>query len=276
MMKFDAPEPSSADEVCGKRLVLYREQGLGDMIQFARFARVFADRGAKVTLVVHPALARLLTSLGPDIDVAADDAVPHADYAYPLMSAPYLLQTSVATIPAAMPYLAASAEAVEAWRARLGAKTGLRVGLTWSGNQNHVSDWARSIPFEQLRSVLGVPGVTYHSVQKDIRPADEAAMAGSGVFDHREALTDLAETAALISELDLVITVDTSIAHLAGALGKPVWILLATRFDWRWMAEGTTSPWYPTARLFRQAKPGAWSPVLADIKDALAKLASGQ
>jgi ADP-heptose:LPS heptosyltransferase len=139
-----------------------------------------------------------------------------------------------------------------------------------------VSDWARSIPFQTLEALLGVPGVTYHSVQKDVRADDAGALAASGVADHREALTDLAETAALISELDLVITVDTSVAHLAGALGKPVWVLLATRVDWRWMAEGPTSPWYPTARLFRQTKPGAWGPVLADVRAALETLASGQ
>ncbi len=276
LMKFDVPEPLSTDDVCGKRLTLFREQGLGDMIQYARFARTLADRGAKVTLLTYPALARLLPSLGPDIDIVAEDTVPEADYAYPLMSAPYLLQTAVETIPAQVPYLAAPAELGEAWRARLGVRTGLRVGLTWSGNQQHVSDWARSIPFETLRAVLGVPGVTYASVQKDVRPEDAAALVGSGVIDYREALTDLAETAALISELDLVITVDTSVAHLAGALGKPVWVLLATRVDWRWMAEGTTSPWYPTARLFRQAKPGAWGPVLAQVRTELEKMASGQ
>jgi hypothetical protein len=192
------------------------------------------------------------------------------------MSTPHLLGTTLETIPARVPYLAAPAELVEAWRGRLGAKTGLRVGLTWSGSQTHVSDWARSIPFDALRAVLDVPGVAYHSVQKDVRPGDAEALAASAVVDHRAALSDLAETAALISELDLVITVDTSVAHLAGALGKPVWILLATRVDWRWLAEGTTSPWYPTARLFRQAKPGAWGPVLAEVRTELEKMASGQ
>ncbi|NOT40498.1 MAG: tetratricopeptide repeat protein [Alphaproteobacteria bacterium] len=276
LMKFDQPEPLSADDVCGKRLTLYREQGLGDMIQYARFARAFADRGAKVTLVTYPALARLLPSLGPDIDIATDDMRPEADFAFPLMSAPYLLQTTLETIPAQVPYLAAPGELAAAWRERLGAKTGLRVGLTWSGSQSHVSDWARSMPFEQLRSVLGVSGATYRSVQKDVRPDDDAALAASGVCDWRGQLTDLAETAALISELDLVITVDTSVAHLAGALGKPVWILLATRVDWRWLAEGPASPWYPSARLFRQNTPGTWGTVLSEVRAALEELASGQ
>jgi hypothetical protein len=246
------------------------------MIQYARFAREFADRGAKVTLLTYPALARLLPSLGPDIDVVSDDLRPDGDFAYPLMSAPHLLQATVETIPAKTPYLSAPADLTAAWRARLGPKTGLRVGLTWSGNQSHVSDWARSIPFEALTAVLGVAGVSYVSVQKDVRPADAAALAESSVADYRTDLTDLAETAALISELDLVITVDTSVAHLAGALGKPVWILLATRVDWRWMAEGSTSPWYPTAKLFRQKAPGAWAPVLAEVRTALEALASGQ
>ena len=155
-------------------------------------------------------------------------------------------------------------------------KAGFRAGLSWSGNLGHVNDWARSIPFEALTALLGVPGVTYVSVQKDVRPADDVVLADSGVLDYRGELNDLAETAALIAELDLVITVDTSVAHLAGALGKPVWILLPTRVDWRWMAEGATSPWYPTAKLFRQKSPGAWAPVLADVRTALEALASGQ
>lgn len=276
LMKFDAPEPVSTDDVCGRQLTLYREQGLGDMIQYARFAREFADRGAKVTLLTYPTLARLLPSLGPDIAIASDDLRAEADFAYPLMSSTHLLQTAVDTIPNRVPYLAAPSELVTAWRERLGPKTGLRVGLTWSGNQGHVSDWARSIPFEDLRVLLDVPDVAYHSLQNYVRPGDDTVLAASEVADHRAELTDFAETAALISELDLVITVDTAAAHLAGALGKPVWILLPTRVDWRWMAEGTTSPWYPTARLFRQPSPGAWAPVLAEVRSALEKLASGQ
>lgn len=276
LMTFDQPEPLSTDDTCGRRITLFREQGLGDMIQYARFAREFADRGAKVTLLSYPALARLLPSLGPDIDIVTDDLRPEADLAYPLMSAPHLLQTTIESIPAKVPYLAAPAELLDAWQTRLGPKTRLRVGLTWSGNQQHVSDWARSIPFAELHAALNVPGVSFHSVQKDVRADDDVALAASGVADHRQALTDLAETAALISALDLVITVDTSVAHLAGALGKPVWILLATRVDWRWMAEGSTSPWYPTARLFRQQTPGAWAPVLAEVRAALETLTSGQ
>lgn len=270
--KFDLPEPSSLDDVKGKRLMLYREQGLGDIIQFARYARVFADQGVKVSVLTYPALARLLASLGEGIEIVSDGAVPSVDYAFPLMSAPLLAATTLQTVPAQVPYLRADDALVETWRARLAPGRGLRVGIAWSGNPQHQADWARSIPFEKTRRVLGVEGVTYFSVQKDVRAADEAALADSGVIDHRALLTDFSETAAMMAALDLVITVDTSVAHLAGALGVPVWIMLATRVDWRWLTAGDKSAWYPTARLFRQREHGEWDDVLDEVRDALSAL----
>jgi tetratricopeptide (TPR) repeat protein len=275
LTRFGLPEPSNIEDVRGKRLMLYREQGLGDVIQFARFARTFVERGARVSVLTYPPLAKLLASLGDDIAILVRDGAPaDADFAYPLMSAPVLLQTTAETIPAPTSYLTAPPELAGAWRDRLASlPSGLRVGLSWSGSAQHVNDWARSIPFDALKAILGVPAVTFVSVQKDVRASDEAALSESGVADFRVWLTDLAETAAMISELDLVITVDTSVAHLAGALGKPVWILLATRVDWRWLAEGTTSAWYPTARLFRQTKSGDWGSVLAEVRAALVALA---
>ena len=276
--RFDVPELASAFDAQGKRLMLYCEQGLGDIIQYARFARSFADRGAKVSVFAYPALARLLASLGADIEIVQPETpMPALDVVYPLMSATHILGTTLETIPARVPYLAAPTELVETWRVRLqGVRAGLRVGLAWSGSQTHVTDSARSIPFEKLRALLGVAGVTYFSVQKDVRASDEIALADSGVIDQRDLLTDFAETAALVQQLDLVVTVDTSVAHLAGALGKPVWVMLPTRVDWRWGAQGSTSPWYPTARLFRQTSAGDWAPVLADVRAALEALASAQ
>jgi hypothetical protein len=276
MIEIGAPEPASLADVQGKRLVLYREQGLGDVIQFARFARTFAEAGARVTILAFPALRRLLKSLGDDIEIVSDGSPVEGDFALPLMSAPALLGTTLETALSHVPYLNAPAALREVWRERVrgAAPRGLRVGLTWSGNVRHVNDWARSIPFETLSPLFDVPDVTYFSLQNEVRPAEEVSFTNSGVVDFRAHLTDFAETAALVSELDVVISVDTSVAHLAGALGKPLWVLLAKRVDWRWMATGDTSPWYPNACLFRQTAPGDWESAIDSVRAALTKLAA--
>lgn len=271
--RFEQPELQPGEDPRGRRLLLYGEQGLGDVVQYARFARSFADLGATVVLAVDPALNRLVRSLGDDIEVAPPDGpAPAFDVTCPLLSAPRVLGTTIESIPARVPYLAAPAELREAWRARLQSPPGnLRVGLSWSGNAQYANDSTRSIAFERLRAILDVPGVTFVSVQRDVRASDEKGIVQAGVLDVRSQLTDFAETAALLSQLDLAITVDTSIAHLAGALGRPVWVLLSAVSDWRWFEHRSDSPWYPTARLFRQRTVGDWEPVFADVKAALAR-----
>jgi tetratricopeptide (TPR) repeat protein len=274
--QFPQPELVAGEDPQGKRILLYGEQGMGDVIQFARFASVFAARGAKVVLAAYPALAPLLTTLGPEIEIVPPEgAAPVFDFTCPLLSAPHKLGTTIESIPATVPYLSVRQARRDAWRARLaGIAPGLRVGLAWSGNAQYANDWTRSIAFEKLGAILGVPGATYVCTQKDLRPSDEASFANAGVIDVRDELTDFGETAALIDQLDLVITVDTVLAHLAGALGKPVWVLLSAVSDWRWLEHRTDSPWYPTARLFRQRTLGDWAPVFAEVKAELSALSA--
>jgi tetratricopeptide (TPR) repeat protein len=276
--RFRQPELQKGEDPRGKSLLLFAEQGLGDIIQFARFARSFADRGAKVVLAVYPPLTRLLKSLGDDIVVVPPEGpAPDFELTCPLLSTPYVLGTTIDTIPARTPYLSAPAASVESWRAMLRERRGaLRVGLAWSGNPQYTNDSNRSLSFAQVAPFLDVLDVAFVSLQKDVRASDEDALARSGVADFRTQFGDLADTAALISALDLVITVDTSIGHLAGALGKPVWIMLSAVPDWRWLHGRNDSPWYPTARLFRQRALGVWDPVFADVKRELAVLASAR
>jgi hypothetical protein len=271
---FDQRELNTGEDPGGKRLLLYAEQGLGDTLQFARFAQTFAERGAEVKLAVDPALQRLLVSLGHDIlIISGDGPMPVFDVTCPLLSAPHKLGITLETIPSRIPYLSVPLASRAAWQGRLGTARALRVGLAWSGNPQNPNDWARSIAFEKLGSILEVSGVTFISLQKSVAPTHEQSFSPAGVIDFREYPTDFCELAALISELDLVITVDTVTAHLAGALGKSVWILLSAVSDWRWFQHRSDSPWYPTARLFRQRMIGKWEPVLIEVKSLLSAMA---
>jgi hypothetical protein len=274
--RVDQPELAPGADVKGKTLLLYSEQGMGDVIQYSRFARSFADKGANVVLSTYPALVPLLATLGRDIRVVGPDAPPaRYDLASPLLSAPHKLGITLETVPKHAPYLSAPLVLLDAWRGRLGAEApGLRVGLAWSGNPTYANDWTRSIAFERMRALMDVPGATFVNVQRDVRASDEAAFAASRIVDYRSFLTDFAETAALVSELDVVVTVDTSLAHLAGALGKPVLILLSAVSDWRWLEGRNDSVWYPTAKLFRQRELGNWTPVFDDVKAALRDMAA--
>jgi hypothetical protein len=225
-------------------------------------------------LATYPALTRVLATLGDDIEIAPPSGpVPQVDLTCPLLSVPHKLGVTLETIPRA-PYLSAPTDIAHAWSARLQVDRGLRVGLAWSGNTQYVNDATRSLRLEQLRTILDVPHVRFVSVQRDVRPAEEDLLRALPIADYRTLLTDFAETAGLIATLDLVISVDTSIAHLAGALGKPVWVLLSAVSDWRWLECRSDSPWYPTARLFRQRAIGEWDAVLAEVRAALGELAA--
>lgn len=276
--QFPQPEVEVGQDIRGKTLLLHSEQGMGDIIQFARFAFDFADRGAKVVLATYPPLVSLLKTLGRRIEVVPPEGpAPAFDLTCPLMSAPHKLGMTLETIPAPIPYLSAAPALTGVWRERLSADApGLRVGVAWSGNPQYANDWTRSIAFEKLRAIMDVPGATFVNVQRDLRVADEAAFAASSIVDYRLFLTDFAQTAALVSELDVVVTVDTALGHLAGALGKPVWILLSAVSDWRWLEKRSDSPWYPTVRLFRQRTLGDWEPVFAEVKAGLARLAASR
>jgi tetratricopeptide (TPR) repeat protein len=263
----------------GKTILLHAEQGLGDTLQFCRYAALVSKLGAKVVLEVPSSLMRLMTTLdGVGQLVEAGQPLPPFDCHCPLLSLPLPFRTDEASIPASTPYLFADTEAVRAWGERIDAQADrrLKVGLVWAGeNRSHVAelrriDERRSIALERFAPVVEVPGVCFFSLQKGAAASQLAGSALSGcVVDYTEDLHDFADTAALVANLDLVISVDTSTAHLAGALGKPVWIL--NRFDtcWRWLLERSDTPWYPHARLFRQPALGDWDSVMRATREAL-------
>jgi tetratricopeptide (TPR) repeat protein len=270
--KRDYPQPQwRGEDIAGKTVLIYSEQGFGDTIQFCRYAAPLAERGARVVFEVESQMQRLAQSLaGPAEVLTKGSPPPDFDFHCPLMSLPFAFGTELATIPARTPYLSASADAVAAWQARLPQDGRRKIGLCWSGNAAHHRDGERSIAFDALAPLLDADA-TFVVVQKDVREADAAALNARGdILQAGDALGDFADTAALVTQLDLVITVDTSVAHLAGALGKPVWVLLPRIPDWRWLLGRDDSPWYPTARLFRQDDSAAWPPVIARVREALA------
>ena len=256
----------------GKTIVLHAEQGLGDTIQFCRYAPLMAERGAAVTLAVQPPLRRLLSEL-PGVPSCHDvgGALPPFDFLMPLASLPRLFDTTRSTIPSPQGYLRAPQEAVLRWRAKLAApRPALRIGLAWGGNPEQSNDRNRSATLEALLPLLGVPGTQFYNLQVGPRAAELAQhRLGDRLIDLAPDLTDFAETAAAMTALDLVITVDTSVAHLAGALGRPGWVALTTLPDWRWHRSGADNPWYASLRLFRQPNRGDWASVVAEIGVAL-------
>ena len=270
----------SGESLAGKTILFYGEQGFGDVLQFVRFATPVALRGARVILEVQPALVALLSTVkGVAQVVAAGQPLPPFDVTLPMMGAPFLLETTLETIPADVPYLQAPADRVAHWRDRLAMLTGLKVGLVWAGAPRSTEpratavDRRRSIALAAMALLLSLPGVSFVSLQKGGAAGEVAGIDASlRPLVVMDGIEDFAETAAIVATLDLVITVDTAVAHLAGALGKPVWIL--SRFDgcWRWMEGRQDSPWYPTARLFRQRRPGDWAEVVVRVATALEDL----
>ena len=257
----------------GSRILLHAEQGMGDTLQFVRYVPFVAARGARVVLEVQPRLYRLLaqTRGAPEI-ICRGEALPEFDWQCPLLSLPLATGTGLNTIPAQIPYLYPDPAQAEAWRQRLSGNS-LRVGLAWAGNPLHPHEFWRSIPLEQLAPLTKLEGATFYSLQMGA-PAGQLKQWGSQarVIDLQEEQKDFADTAAIVENLDLVISIDTSVAHLAGAMGKPVWVMLCKSADWRWMLEREDSPWYPAARLFRQSTMGNWQDVVTRIEHELRKL----
>ena len=256
-------------DVSGKTLLLHHEQGYGDAIQFSRYAPLVAQRAARVIIAVPRALRKLMDTLGSGVEVVADgDPMPAHDYCCGLMSLPAVFDTTPENVPASVPYLKADLAAVNDWRRRLGAPSGARLGLVWSGRRYPPINRPRDIPLETIRPLLGVDA-EFVSLQQGLTQQERELLGHhSNVTLHGEGLTDFADTAALVENLDLVITVDTAIAHLAGALGKPVWLLNRFASCWRWLLARTDSPWYPTMRLFRQPSLGDWEHVVEDVRTA--------
>jgi tetratricopeptide (TPR) repeat protein len=268
----DRPFWLGAEPVVGKTILLHAEQGYGDTLQFCRYASLVEARGATVVLEVPAALKTLLGSLrGVSRIVSEGDPTPAFDLQCPLMSLPLAFGTNLDTIPATTPYLRTDPALRRAWRQRLdeidrGGR--LRVGLTWSGNPRHNNDESRSIPLAGLAPLYGLDA-TFVSLQPAVRERDVAALTQSGIIDFGSELIDFADSAALVDVLDLVISVDTSVVHLAGALGRPFWVLLPHVPDWRWLLDRADSPWYAGACLFRQGKPGDWLALIGQVTQAL-------
>ena len=289
-MRRDFSQPMWRGEpLSGQRVLIHAEQGFGDALQFVRYVSLVAQRGAHVMVECWPEIKSLLASVeGIAEIITKGDPLPDFALHCPMMSLPLVFGTRVETIPVPIPYLHADPAKVALWRERLqqamlrhDQRDMLRVGLVWAGgvrshqlNADRI-DRRRSLLLSQLAPLAKVPGVVFFSLQKGA-PATQAQTPPEemALLDWSDELRDFADTAALVECLDLVVTVDTAVAHLAGALGKPVWLL--NRFDtcWRWLLEREDSPWYPTMRVFRQIKFGDWPPVIERVKEALAALVS--
>ena len=271
----------------GKTILLHAEQGLGDTIQFARYAPFVAAQGAKVVLEVQPELKSLLSRLdGVAAVVARGEAPPPFDVHCPLGSLPLALKTELPGVPAAIPYLSADEAHLNKWSARIGTLPRPRIALAWAGNPAHDNDRNRSIPFSALGPLFAAPlaytqpgpasgggkggGPSFISIQRELRGDDTAQFAVRPSLTHIGGeLAHFDDTAAVLALCDLLITVDTAPAHLAGAMGRPVWVLVPFAPDWRWTLDGETTPWYPSARVFRQSALGDWDAVIARVVAAL-------
>ncbi len=270
---FVQPQWSGLEEIAGKTILLHAEQGFGDTIQFYRYARLVTARGARVVLEVQWPLKRLLSELAdPQVVLARGERLPPFDLHCPLLSLPRVFGTRLATIPPMSPPLCVPRQVTQMWESRLGPKVKPRIGIAWSGRPSHKNDHNRSIPLQTLLGFCALP-VELVSLQKEAGGDDESFLRSqaSSVTHFGPALTDFMDTAALVSLMDLVVTVDTSVAHLAAALERPTWILLPSPPDWRWMLDREDTPWYPSARLFRQQQAGDWGVVIARVAAALSE-----
>jgi len=274
LRKFEQPLWLGGEPVAGKTILLHAEQGLGDTIQYVRYAPLLVNQGARVVLEVQPPLKSLLSKIGAGIEViGSGEDIPSFDLHCPLMSLALALRTELATIPADIPYLTPPGERIVQWEGLLPKRQGLRVGLAWSGNANHKDDHNRSVPLDRMASLFDVPNIQFVNLQKEMRASDAATLeADARIVNVGRDFGDFTDTAAAVANVDLVISVDTSVAHLAGALGKPVWVLVPFCPDWRWLLDRDDSPWYPTARLFRQPAIGDWDSVIGQVRLELGRL----
>jgi tetratricopeptide (TPR) repeat protein len=264
---FDRPL-WSGEPLAGQSILIHAEQGLGDTLQFVRYVPAVAERGGRVVLEVPVGLVRLVRTVAGASEVAAaGDPLPVFDCHCPLLSLPRVFKTDLATIPDTVPYLSVPAGVSAVWAERIAAAPGFKVGVVWAGTT------VGAIDLRLLQPLWDVAGISWFSLQVGNGSCDISLLDGVTIADLSPWLTDFAETAAAICHLDLVITVDTSVAHLAGALGRPTWLLLPNPPDWRWLLEREDSPWYPTARLLRQRKPGDWPGIAREVAAALAQMA---
>jgi Flp pilus assembly protein TadD/glycosyltransferase involved in cell wall biosynthesis len=262
----------NGDPLAGRTLLLYAEQGLGDTLQFIRYVSLLAEQG-RVIVECQKSLLRLLKTIPSITVVAQGELLPAFDLHAPLLSLPRLLRTTLATIPAAVPYLQLPAEYFPP-QLPVPSGTQLKIGIAWAGDPKNPINRRRSCPLNQFLTLLEIPGVTLYSLQKGAAAADLAQIQHDNLIDLGEQLQDFADTAAVVQQLDLVVTIDTALAHLAGALGHQVWVVLPFAPDWRWLLHRTDCPWYPTMRLFCQPRSGDWHSVFTQIREQISKLHS--
>ena len=255
--------------LAGNTIFLHAEQGLGDSIQFCRYAALVKDRGGTTILECQADLKELLQGFADQV-IAHGEPLPRFDCHCPLLSLPGIFRTSPATIPAQVPYLRARSDFQRKWARELEALGGVKIGIAWQGNPQHDRDRHRSVPLRAFEPLAQVPGVSLLSLQKG--PGSEQLREVKDVWpivDLGDRLHSFLDTAGVMAQLDLIVTIDSAVAHLAGALGVPVWVLLPRIPDWRWLLERVDSPWYPTMRLFRQQHSGAWADVFQRVVAAL-------
>jgi hypothetical protein len=264
---FGLPLWTGAQQLAGRKILLHWEQGFGDTIQFIRYAPLVREKGADVALMVQPELAPLIRRVMPDIDLV-EQAPTDATLQCPLMSLPRAFDTLLQTIPPA-PLWQADGVRRDTWRARLGTAGRPRIGFAWRGSAGHGNDRNRSLALQDVLPLVD-ESAAWFGIQKGMPDSDRLVLMGVPdlrVFDHE--ITDFEDTAALIAEMDLIITVDTSLAHLAGSMGRDCWIMLPFNPDWRWLMDRQDSPWYASVRLFRQPRIGDWASVMDEVRAAL-------
>lgn len=280
--RLKPPQPRwNGESLQGKTILLHSEQGFGDTIHFIRYAPLVAQRGggsARVIVACQPPLTRLLERCVSGVSqwVSPTDPLPAFDVHCPLPSLAHAFGTTLESIPPS-PMLEPEGGDAERWREKLsGDSAKVKVGLCWSGNPWHINDSRRSIPVAMLAPLGEIPGVSLYSVQKSMQSSPAAVPVPFKLIDHTAEINDFGDSAAMYANLDLVISVDTSVAHLAGAMSKPTWVLLPKVPDWRWMLEREDSPWYPSMRLFRQGASGDWAAVIQRVKESLTQLAASR
>lgn len=268
--KMDGKEWQGED-LSNKKLLLHQEQGLGDTLQMLRYIPLLQKKNAQLSILLDPPLINLVKENYPDVVICQNiQSLPDYDSHCPMMSLPLHFSTQLDNIPSEKSYLKVDESRLQHWSEKIGTTKRLRVGLAWSGSRQHINDRQRSLAFDQLKPLLAM-NAEFHSLQKEYRE-DRSNLEINCIFDHSAQLQDMTDTAALIMQLDLIITVDTSVAHLAAALGKPCWIILATNPDFRWGLESEHSPWYPSVLLFRGSAQRNWTGVIDDVCEKLQTL----
>jgi tetratricopeptide (TPR) repeat protein len=271
---FPAPLWLGEPSIAGKTVLLHAEQGLGDTVQFVRYVSLIAGCGATVIVECQPPLKRLLQNVrSVSCVISRGEPVPRFDLHCPLLSLPLAFKTELASVPAEVPYIRACPEHIAKWRGRLPWKARLRVGICWGGSRAHLNDRNRSIPLDRFAKILSIPDIDFVSLQQEVSEPQAALLRHHGVLQLGSEFEDFADTAAVVAMLDMVVAVDTSVPHLAGAMGKVTALLVPFSPDWRWLLDRTDSPWYPTMRLFRQPAIGDWESPLERLRQELVEAA---